>query len=439
MKQLKPFYYYLRNGIFYFVPLDAARNKLTAISTGTRDKNSAFEKMWKMYFERQKNFENTHKPLVYDEQVISSIIKSVLHDELSKLHFNDFYAREGSQDNTAIVSSPPVVKNALGKYADYTYRDFLKKFWDYKTSPYVNYQRKCGKTVHPESFKKSVYVLAAFDKFIPDVKLQDLTADAVSECLLRYQNERDISDASMYRYSTIFKQPLHFLYQLGYLNMNIADKVIRFSKKHQEKEIFTVEEVKKIFYDKTNFTSEQMYLINKLLFLTGCRIGEILALQLNDIKQTNGFCYVHISKNWVPTTKRVKTTKTERVDDVMLPHDFADQLLDYIRYKRKNKSSRFIFTNKNNVNEPVSYFCVLNNFHATMKKLNIERDGLTLHSYRHTYATILRDAGFTSEELLHLTRHKSRQCLDIYINHETDKSIAKQDKALHYITAVLSG
>ena len=46
---LRPFCYYERDGVWYYVPIDQiTRQKLTAISMRTRDKTIALEKMWRL-------------------------------------------------------------------------------------------------------------------------------------------------------------------------------------------------------------------------------------------------------------------------------------------------------------------------------------------------------------------------------------------------------
>lgn len=54
-----------------------------------------------------------------------------------------------------------------------------------------------------------------------------------------------------------------------------------------------------------------------------------------------------------------------------------------------------------------------------MKRLGFSKPNLTLHSYRHTYATFLRMAGFSDEDLKFLTRHDCIAEVRRYADHYT--------------------
>ena len=54
-----------------------------------------------------------------------------------------------------------------------------------------------------------------------------------------------------------------------------------------------------------------------------------------------------------------------------------------------------------------------------MTALGIKKQNLTLHSYRHTFATFLRMAGYSEEQLRYLTRHDSIAEVHRYTDHYT--------------------
>lgn len=434
MKTKKQFYYYRRNGIIYYVPLDPkTRKKRVAKSTRTRDLNKAQLIMWNWHLAEMQKLEIRNEKMIIETDIpkISKIIQTIIKQELENIKVIDFYGRNTQSNKLKLATS---ATNSLGKYAEYSFYDFLKEFWDYEKSPHIATQRREGKKLaEPERFAEFTNLLKFFKEEIEGMPLSDIQPEKINKALLSYKNKRKIKDATMLRYSKIFKQPLAFLYQNGYMIKNFADTIIRFSGKSEKKEIFSEKEITEIFSKKDNFSDEKRRLVIKSLYLTGCRIGEILALQPSDLQIINNTYYLNISKNWT-VTGRLKTTKTGRVDRVLLPYDFGKELAEYINKHSKN----FIFQSTDNDFEPISYDKISYEFNKVMKKLGIKRKGLTLHSFRHTYATLLRDAGFSTEEMLFLTRHESRECLDVYVKHPTAKSLKNQEKALSYISAIIA-
>jgi hypothetical protein len=84
----------------------------------------------------------------------------------------------------------------------------------------------------------------------------------------------------------------------------------------------------------------------------------------------------------------------------------ATKLLAYIEnHPLKDNPDAFVFFSAQNIYSSMSYMAIRKNFIATMGKLGFSKPNLALHSYRHTYATFLRLAGFSEEELKFLTRH----------------------------------
>ena len=66
------------------------------------------------------------------------------------------------------------------------------------------------------------------------------------------------------------------------------------------------EEIRRLFNSEDNpFGSKTYLLINELLFKTGCRIGELQALQMQDIVKTANGYTLNIRKNYYRAGKRL--------------------------------------------------------------------------------------------------------------------------------------
>ncbi|MGI5102866.1 tyrosine-type recombinase/integrase, partial [Treponema vincentii] len=68
---------------------------------------------------------------------------------------------------------------------------------------------------------------------------------------------------------------------------------------------FKTEEIQRLFNAHDNpFGSETYRLVNELLFKTGCRIGELQALQMQDVIKTEQGYVLKIDKNYCRAGKR---------------------------------------------------------------------------------------------------------------------------------------
>ena len=85
----------------------------------------------------------------------------------------------------------------------------------------------------------------------------------------------------------------------------------------------------------------------------------------------------------------------------------------------------------------MSYMAIRKNFIATMGKLGFSKPNLALHSYRHTYATFLRLAGFSEEELKFLTRHDCIAEVRHYADHYTPEMEQLKYKAVIALNKII--
>ena len=228
--------------------------------------------------------------------------------------------------------------------------------------------------------------------------------------------------------SYMFIQPLHFAYRNNLLARDVAQHITPVSKntrkkakKEAEKAIFTKEEIQRLFNANDNpFHSETYRLINELLLKTGCRIGELQALHMQDVTKTEQGYVLKIDKNYCRAGKRIKSTKTERRDIVPIAADLAAKLLAHIEKSPfKDIPTAFVFSSAKSAHTPLCYESINKNFNKTMIKLGIKKTNLTIHSYRHTFATFLRMAGYSEEQLRFLTRHDSIVEVHRYTDHYT--------------------
>ena len=397
---LKAFYAFKRGDYWQVKLKDEHGKALTAKSTRTKDRNEAEAIMWQWYFERN----------------------------------GSYYARQ-PQDAYYYVSQP-VVQQATPagtEYENMTVYELMSLFWGYNRSPYIaELERQGRKVPNPERFSYALGFIEQIKPALSRIKVKDVTGEIINGILQRYQHNRNTGNLTMKNYAAFFRQTFRYFYKKDLITKNISDKIMQFIGDTKAKAILTTDELQKLFSRPEYFPNETIRTFTKTLAVTGCRTGEILALQKGDLQYTENGYFLNINKNYTNTTKRLKSTKTGRQDFVFIPDDIAEALKGQMR-----SGSDFILSNKEK-NEPVQYHRVSYYFKAACKKAGVFKENLTLHSLRHGFAVMARDKGITAEQLLLVTRHESLAGLKTYLNHASQTVIKKQREVVNYIDSILA-
>lgn len=442
----KPWSVHKRNGI-YQVQLYNYSNKsyLTAKSARTKDWNEAnliaYRRAMEFdsglaaeYTEWAKTLPtaiataNNNPPLNSD---ITALVQSACQEAIDKVLQKIPYSTQALQLPWApdYEDTPEEVKPLLDQLSTLTFYDYILLYWHYAESPFIKGKIRTGAPLpNPERFRNNTGIVKKYAAYIPCCLLTEITGTKIDTMLGAIRTAGKLKEQTMKNMRYIFIQPLHFAYRNNLLARDIAQQVTTVSKasrkkakKEAEKAIFTKEDVQRLFTSTVNpFGSETYRLINEMLFKTGCRIGELQALQIQDfIKNVDGYA-LRVSKNYCRAGKRLKCTKTERVDIVPISADLAIKLIAHLeKHLFKDNQDAFIFSSAKDAHKPICYESINKDFNKTMTALGIKKQNLTLHSYRHTFATFLRMAGYSEEQLRYLTRHDSIAEVHRYTDHYT--------------------
>lgn len=431
---MKKWYTYTRNEIIYVQFKDRRTGKkLTAKSTGTRIKSEAEYIIQQWYYDPDSFFnqgqKDTAKNILYDtirNSILSEAdIRSIINTAISEVF------KITCENITAISQEKkkPIQKGTV------TFKEFLFSFFDYNNSPYIQQLKQLGKKLpNPERFKALLGMLKKYEHHFSATFLSDIGADEINAILGTIQNEGELAESTMNVLRTAVAEVLIFAYNNHFIERLITGKLTKFSNAGREKEIFTKDELNMIFDKNKNvFGNEQYLLVNKLLLKTGCRIGEILGLQIKDLRKREDGYSLYIGKSYNFSGKRLKETKTNREDFVPISDEMGFELLRFIDTSpfKDNKDS-FIFYSAQK-DHPLMYSQVYKNFNKTMKALGIARKSLTIHSYRHTYSSFLQDEGFSDADMLYLTRHKDIKQVLRYSSHITPVKEKKKRQAAEII------
>lgn len=441
----KPWSTHRRNGIIQVQLYDYRNERYrTAKSTGIKDRNRAdlIAYRWAMefdsglaaeYTEWIKNIAtiapaNDKRPLTTE---IAALVQSTCQEAVDQALQSIPYNKQAMPFPFVpdYEDVPETIKPLLDQLPTLTFYDYLLLYWNYDESPDIKERISKGETPpNPERFHQSIRTLKKYAANIPSCTLTEITGAKIDTALGAIRNAGKLKEQTMKNISYIFIQALHFAYRNNLLARDVAQQITPISKnarkkakKEAEKAIFTKEDIQRLFNaDDNPFGSETYRLVNELLFKTGCRIGELQALQMQDVIKTEQGYVLKIDKNYCRAGRRIKSTKTERRDLVPISADLAAKLLAHIEKSPfKDIPTAFIFSSAKSAYTPLCYESISKNFNKTMVKLCIKKTNLTIHSYRHTFATFLRIAGYSEEQLRYLTRHDSIAEVHRYTDHDT--------------------
>ncbi len=330
---------------------------------------------------------------------------------------------------------------------------FLERFWDFDKSPYIKEKRIAGQSIHrryvqimlsraknywfptlgerpigsvcKDDIKRKLYNLATLPQKIHTRKKNSLGEYEVKQVMLSAETVNQIVRS--------VTCPLRWAFNNGLIQNDCFSGLVYCHVDAKERKILTMEQAEKLFSVK--WEDENARMANMLAMCTGMRIGEIQALQLQDI----GSDRIYVRHNYA-RLEGLKLPKNGEIRQIRIPKELR-QLL--IRQAKKNSmeysSKNFVFSGHNKISS-----CQGQNWNKSLHKACIEigisdHQNITFHSWRHFFSSYMADI-VDERKLQLITGHKSKSILEHYASHESEAALLELENAakklfLHIITA----
>ena len=180
----------------------------------------------------------------------------------------------------------------------------------------------------------------------------------------------------------------------GYIDKNFFSdlKLKKTGRAHEERDVFTEKEVKKIFTESDEFAGYR-YWLPRLGYYTGARLNELCQLYKEDVVVDGEIVCISISDRRVD--QQLKNLASKRV--IPLHPAIADGFLKYLKTIIEERVFPELKKSRDGYGSVPSKW-----FSRFRKKLKLEKP---FHSFRHTTANILKQKGVEPEVISALLGH----------------------------------
>lgn len=308
-------------------------------------------------------------------------------------------ARIALENKIAGILSPACEKRLNDAVNDY----LARKNDNVKTSTIVNYRN---------AFAQILDILG-------DVPVASLTAPYIK----RKFTECPKPISAKNRYIELFNAFLGWLFEYGYLETQIKISLEKDRKQLRDSGDLYLEpdELRNVLDDMAGTMSGY---VCRFMALTGCRIGEAVALRLDDI----GPKYIRITKTYdehngiLNDTPKTATSKR----DIYIQPELRAMLRDFYEWRSLFMLAHGVRSDLLFFSQVGGYFCVAtlrNRLHAINKKLHP-------HIFRHTHVALLAEQGASLETIARRLGHSdSRITRQVYF-HVTERMRERDESVL---------
>ena len=416
---MRLFYLHTRKGVYYAELLTPAGRKLTARSTGTTARDEALRVVGQWLKQGIPSGRRRTPRPVETVMTMDGILRALRAIELDKgdaMRIMNVLTEKGLACGLAAVTR----KNAAPRIKTFT--GFLKEFWDYAASPYVQEKKAYGHSIGRRHCYESMnrvrlhYIPAFADRPLDSITRQDLKTFSLA------LKNRGYSASGVNKILTAGITALSWAFREGIIPADPAAGLPRFSGEMKKRGVLTPQEAEIVFT--VQWKNKRAYTGNLLSLTTGLRSGEVLALRKSDIGET----VLHVRHSWSPMDG-LKSPKNGEERKVPLLPAVRKKLLELLEENPHQAEDPFVFYGQFG-HQPMDQKILAQSLKGACKIAGIDAAarGIVFHSHRHYYAARMSDT-MSAEQVIRITGHKSRAIFDEYADHLIDENLAHMSKA----------
>lgn len=264
-----------------------------------------------------------------------------------------------------------------------------------------------------------------------------ITTIQVNKFLDNLLYEKNLSNKTVHSYRALLNNVLSYAKQFGYIKTNpMVDVKINYKdESHKnnyraENWYLTDDEMDKIIRDCNEMHRPDYRDFILWLYLTGMRIGEGGAIQVDNITQKDDIFFCQINGTLIRVVgqgyvKQPFTKTKSSMREIALPQQAVDLYLE--NKKGKNKKD-YLFTNKRTGN-PFSTGSINPVLKSICKRQNIDKP-ITAHIFRHTHVSKLSELGYPLDVISKRVGHENDKITrEIYL-HITNRKAEKYNEMI---------
>ena len=226
--------------------------------------------------------------------------------------------------------------------------------------------------------------------------------DLLSMTCLR-EKDKSLSNQTLIKVHKQLSAFLNYCVRKKLVPYNPAGIVGNFKKVKKEKEYLTYQEFMQLLSVVDNI--RDLFII-QLLFYTGLRISEMLALSTDSIVTTEQGTSLNITETYYKGKIRQKAKTDEAMDDLFLDDITVETYKTFLEYRKAhNITSKYLFANNRGKCEVIGDKAIRDMLKKYLKRAGIDKN-ITPHKLRHSHAALLIYMGKTLEDIKARLRHK---------------------------------